>query len=38
MAFPDNAVALRVLAKLEFVREGETTFEERRYAFFVRRR
>ena len=38
LSLPDNAVALHVLAKLEFVPEGETTFEERRYAFFVRRR
>jgi RimJ/RimL family protein N-acetyltransferase len=38
MTFPDNTVALRVLEKLEFSREGDTTFEERRYAFFVRRR
>ena len=38
MTFPDNAVALHVLEKLDFSREGETTFEDRRYAFFVRRR
>lgn len=38
MAYPDNAAALHVLAKLEFIGAGETTFEGRRYAFFVRRR
>jgi [ribosomal protein S5]-alanine N-acetyltransferase len=38
MTFPDNEPALRVLEKLEFSRDGETTFEDRRYAFFVRRR
>ncbi|HEU5476959.1 MAG TPA: GNAT family N-acetyltransferase [Gaiellaceae bacterium] len=37
MTFPDNAAALHVLQKLEFTRLGETTFERRRYAFFVRR-
>jgi RimJ/RimL family protein N-acetyltransferase len=36
MTFPDNSAALRVLEKLEFTREGETTFEGREYAFFVR--
>jgi RimJ/RimL family protein N-acetyltransferase len=38
MTFPDNEPALRVLEKLEFSRDGETTFEDRRYAFFMRRR
>jgi RimJ/RimL family protein N-acetyltransferase len=38
MTFPDNEVALHVLAKLDFTRESETTFEGRRYAFFVRQR
>jgi RimJ/RimL family protein N-acetyltransferase len=38
MTGPDNAPALHVLEKLEFSAEGETTFEGRRYAFFVRRR
>jgi RimJ/RimL family protein N-acetyltransferase len=38
MTGPDNAVALHVLEKLEFSSEGETTFEGRRYAFFVRQR
>jgi RimJ/RimL family protein N-acetyltransferase len=38
MTGPDNAPALHVLEKLEFSAEGETTFEDRRYAFFVRRR
>src|SRR5262249_48621199 len=37
MTKPDNAAALHVLEKLEFSPEGETTFEGRRYAFFVRR-
>jgi RimJ/RimL family protein N-acetyltransferase len=32
----DNAAALHVLQKLEFTPQGETTFEGRRYAFFVR--
>ncbi|MGH3053481.1 MAG: GNAT family N-acetyltransferase [Gaiellaceae bacterium] len=36
MTFPDNAAALHVLEKLEFTPHGETTFEGRRYAFFVR--
>jgi ribosomal-protein-alanine N-acetyltransferase len=31
---PDNDVALRVLEKLGFTQHGETTLEERRYAFF----
>jgi RimJ/RimL family protein N-acetyltransferase len=35
MAYPDNAPALRVLEKLGFTPHGETTFEGRRYAFFV---
>jgi RimJ/RimL family protein N-acetyltransferase len=38
MTGPDNAAALHVLQKLEFSPEGETTFEGRRYAFFVRQR
>jgi RimJ/RimL family protein N-acetyltransferase len=38
MTFPDNEVALHVLAKLDFTRESETTFEGRRYAFLVRQR
>jgi RimJ/RimL family protein N-acetyltransferase len=38
MTGPDNAVALRVLEKLEFSPEGETSFEGRRYALFVRQR
>jgi RimJ/RimL family protein N-acetyltransferase len=38
MTGPDNAPALRVLEKLEFTPQGETTFEGRRYAFFVRQR
>ena len=36
MTGPDNAAALRVLEKLGFAPEGETTFEGREYAFFVR--
>jgi RimJ/RimL family protein N-acetyltransferase len=36
MTGPDNAAALHVLEKLEFTPHGETTFEGRRYAFFVR--
>lgn len=36
MTGPNNAAALRVLQKLEFVPAGETDFEGRRYAFFVR--
>lgn len=36
MTKPDNAVALHVLEKLQFEPQGETTFEGRRYAFFVR--
>ncbi|HEX3238345.1 MAG TPA: GNAT family N-acetyltransferase [Gaiellaceae bacterium] len=35
---PDNAAALHVLEKLEFAPQGETTFEGRRYALFVRQR
>ena len=38
MTGPENAVALHVLEKLEFSPEGETTFEGRRYAFYVRQR
>ena len=38
MTGPDNAAALHVLEKLEFVPNSETTFEDRRYAFFVRHR
>jgi RimJ/RimL family protein N-acetyltransferase len=34
MTGPDNAAALHVLEKLGFTRNGETTFEGRRYAFF----
>jgi len=33
----DNEPALHVLLKLSFARHGETTFEGRPYAFFVRR-
>jgi len=36
MTFPDNEAALHVLEKLEFTPQGETTFEDRRYALFVR--
>ena len=32
----DNEPALRIVQTLGFARQGETTFEERRYAFFVR--
>jgi RimJ/RimL family protein N-acetyltransferase len=38
MTLPDNAAALHVLEKLDFAPEGETTFEGRQYAFFVRQR
>jgi RimJ/RimL family protein N-acetyltransferase len=38
MTGPDNAAALHVLEKLEFTPLGETIFEGRRYAFFVRNR
>ena len=38
MTGPDNAPALRILEKLEFAPQGETTFEGRRYAFFVLQR
>jgi [ribosomal protein S5]-alanine N-acetyltransferase len=37
MTGPDNATALHILRKLEFTRHGETIFEGRPYAFFVRR-
>lgn len=36
MTLPGNAVALHLLEKLEFTSQGETTFEGRKYAFFVR--
>ena len=36
MTLPDNAAAMHVLAKLGFERRGETTFDGRSYAFFVR--
>jgi RimJ/RimL family protein N-acetyltransferase len=36
MTFPDNEVALHVLRKLDFTPQGETTFEGRQYALFVR--
>ena len=36
MTNPDNARALRILERLGFERQGETTFEGRLYAFFVR--
>ena len=36
MTAPDSAAALHVLEKLGFSPEGETTFEGRRYAFFVK--
>src|SRR6185437_7524977 len=38
MTGPDNAAALHVLEKLEFTPHGETSFEGRRYAFFIRQR
>ena len=38
MAYPDNTAALHVLEKLRFTPYGETIFEGRRYAFFVRHR
>jgi RimJ/RimL family protein N-acetyltransferase len=38
MTDPDNAVALHVLEKLDFTPQGATTFEGRRYAFFVLQR
>jgi RimJ/RimL family protein N-acetyltransferase len=38
MTGPDNAAALHILEKLEFTPAGETNFEGRRYAFFVRQR
>ena len=37
MTAPDNAPALHVVEKLGFSPEGETTFEDRRYAFFVKK-
>ncbi len=36
MTFPDNEAALHVLEKLAFMPNGETTFEDRRYALFLR--
>ena len=36
MTGPDNAVALHVLEKLQFVPHGEATHEGRKHAFFVR--
>lgn len=36
MTAPNNKVALHVLEKLGFAREGEATHEGRRYAFFVK--
>jgi RimJ/RimL family protein N-acetyltransferase len=38
MTLPDNEAALQILEKLEFAPHGETTFEGRRYAFFVKNR
>jgi RimJ/RimL family protein N-acetyltransferase len=38
IAYRDNTAALHVLEKLEFTPHGETIFEGRRYAFFVRHR
>jgi len=38
MTFPNNEAALHVLEKLDFAPEGETTFEGRQYALFVRQR
>ena len=38
MTGSDNAAALHILEKLEFIPNGETTFEGSRYAFFVRQR
>jgi RimJ/RimL family protein N-acetyltransferase len=37
MTGSDNEPALRILQKLGFAAQGETTFEGRRYAFFVKR-
>ncbi len=37
MTGPENTAALHVLEKLEFAPDGETTFEGRQYALFVRR-
>ena len=36
MTLLDNATAQHVLANLGFARRGETSFDGRRYAFFVR--
>ena len=38
MTFPNNEAALHVLEKLDFAPKGETTFEGRQYALFVRQR
>ena len=38
MTGPDNATALHLLKKLDFVPHGDTNHEGRHYAFFVRRR
>lgn len=36
MTLPDNVVALHLLEKLSFAPHGETTFDGRTYAFFIR--
>jgi [ribosomal protein S5]-alanine N-acetyltransferase len=36
MTLPDNVVALHLLEKLDFVPQGETMWDGRTYAFFVR--
>jgi RimJ/RimL family protein N-acetyltransferase len=38
MTLPDNEAALHALEKLEFAPHGETTFEGRKYAFFLKNR